>query len=271
MTTPSARGAHTEQVPALLLADVVAGYDHGIVLHGLSARLATGQVVALMGPNGSGKSTLLKVILGLMEPISGRVEVLGSAPSRLDRRRHQIGYMPQLRDVDRAFPATVFDLAMMGRVGRLGLFRRPGARDREIVAGALGQVGLSELANRPFGALSGGQQQRAFMARALAQQPDFLVLDEPAAGVDEEHRAQTGQLLADLSARGISMLIATHDIEELEPLAFDEHWHINRGKLEIDILDAAPNPDRHEMAEAAPAHRHGVGLQGLDRRSPSGT
>ena len=113
------RPTPVQQPPALLLADVVAGYDHGVVLHGVSARLMAGQVVALMGPNGSGKSTLLKVILGLMEPISGRVEVLGSAPSRLDRRRHQIGYVPQLRDVDRAFPATVFDLAMMGRVGRL--------------------------------------------------------------------------------------------------------------------------------------------------------
>jgi ABC-type Mn2+/Zn2+ transport system ATPase subunit len=265
------RPTPVQQPPALLLADVVAGYDHGVVLHGVSARLMAGQVVALMGPNGSGKSTLLKVILGLMEPISGRVEVLGSAPSRLDRRRHQIGYVPQLRDVDRAFPATVFDLAMMGRVGRLGLFRRPGARDRQIVADALGQVSLSELADRPFGALSGGQQQRAFMARALAQEPDFLVLDEPAAGVDEENRARTGLLLADLRARGIPMLIATHDIEELEPLAFDEHWHLNRGKLEIDVLDALPNPDRHEIADLAPSHRHGVGLQSLDRRSPGRT
>jgi ABC-type Mn2+/Zn2+ transport system ATPase subunit len=256
--------------PSLLLADVVAGYDHGIVLRGVSARLVPGQVVALMGPNGSGKSTLLKVILGLLEPLGGRVEVLGAPPARLDRRRHQIGYVPQLRDVDRAFPATVFDLAMMGRVGRLGLFRRPSARDREIVASALDQVGLRDLADRPFGAMSGGQQQRAFMARALAQEPDLLVLDEPAAGVDEEHRARTGQLLADLRTRGVSMLIATHDIDELEPLAFDEHWHLFKGRLSIDVVDSAPNTDRHESPTVAPARRHSVGLLGLDRRSPGG-
>lgn len=257
--------------PALLLADVVAGYDHGVVLNGVGARLLAGQVVALMGPNGAGKSTLLKVILGLLEPLGGRVEVLGSAPARLDRRRHQIGYVPQLRDVDRAFPATVFDLAMMGRVGRLGLLRRPAARDREIVTGALDQVGLRELADRPFGALSGGQQQRAFMARALAQEPDLLVLDEPAAGVDEEHRARTGRLLADLRAQGVPMLIATHDVDELEPLVFDEHWHLVKGKLSIDVVDAVPRADRHESPAVAHTHRRSVGLLGLDRRSPSGT
>ena len=257
--------------PSLLLDAVVAGYDHGIVLHGVSARLLPGQVVALMGPNGSGKSTLLKVILGLLEPLSGRVEVLGSTPARLDRRRHQIGYMPQLRDVDRAFPVTVFDLAMMGRVGRLGLFRWPGARDREIVAGVLEQVGLTDLADRPFGALSGGQQQRAFMARALAQEPDLLVLDEPAAGVDDEHRARTGRLLADLRAQGVPMLIATHDVEELEPLVFDEHWHLVKGRLAIDVVDDVPSTDRHESPPVAHTHRQSVGLLGLDRRSPSGT
>src|SRR5436190_714199 len=98
--------------PALLLDELVAGYDHGIVLAGVSARLYPGQAVALLGPNGSGKSTLLKSVLGLLEPLGGRVEVLGAPPSRLDRRRRQIGYVPQLRDVDRAFPVTVFDLAM---------------------------------------------------------------------------------------------------------------------------------------------------------------
>ena len=257
--------------PALLLADVVAGYDHGVVLNGVSARLLAGQAVALMGPNGSGKSTLLKVILGLLEPLGGRVEVLGSPPARLDRRRHQIGYVPQLRDVDRAFPATVFDLTMMGRVGRLGLFRWSSARDRAVVASALDQVGLRDLASRPFEALSGGQQQRAFLARALAQEPDLLVLDEPAAGVDEEHRARTGRLLAELRDQGVPLLIATHDVDELEPLIFDEHWHLARGRLSVDVLDAVPSADRHESPAVAHARRQSVGLLGLDRRSPSGT
>src|SRR5215210_4809255 len=115
------------EVPALLLDEVRVGYDERAVLEGGRAELAAGQAAALLGPNGSGKSTLLKVVLGLLVPWSGQVEVFGRRPDRLDRRRQQIGYVPQLRDVDRAFPATVFDLAMMGRVGRLGLFRWPPA------------------------------------------------------------------------------------------------------------------------------------------------
>ena len=256
--------------PALLLDNVVAGYDHGIVLRGISARLLPGQAVALLGPNGSGKSTLLKVVLGLLEPLSGRVEVFGVPPARLDRRRLQVGYVPQLRDVDRAFPATVFDLAMMGRVGRLGLFHWPSARDRALIFQVLEQVGLHDLAGRPFGALSGGQQQRVFLARALAQQPDLLVLDEPAAGVDDEQRARIGHLLADLQGQGLPMLIATHDVDELEPLVFGEHWHIEGGHLSIDVADALPSADRHETPSVEPARRGGVGLLGLDRRPPAG-
>jgi len=256
--------------PALLLDKVVAGYDHGIVLRGVSARLLPGQAVALLGPNGSGKSTLLKVVLGLLEPLSGRVEVFGVPPARLDRRRLQVGYVPQLRDVDRGFPATVFDLAMMGRVGRLGLFRWPSGRDRALIFEVLEQVGLRDLANRPFGALSGGQQQRVFLARALAQQSDLLVLDEPAAGVDDEQRARIGQLLAGLQAQGLPMLIAAHDVDELEPLVFGEHWHIEGGRLSVDVADAIPSADRHETPSVEPARRGGIGLLGLDRRPPAG-
>jgi ABC-type Mn2+/Zn2+ transport system ATPase subunit len=249
---------------------MVAGYDHGIVLDGISAELMGGQAVALLGPNGSGKSTLLKVILGLLVPFAGRVEVLGAPPDRLNRRRHQIGYVPQVRDVDRGFPATVFDLAMMGRVGRLGLFRWPSSHDRDLVSQALGRVGLQDLADRPFGALSGGQQQRAFLARALAQEPDLMVLDEPAAGVDEENRARIGDLLTDLRASGMAMLVATHDIEELRPFVFDEHWHIAHGRLTVDVIDTASVFDRHASPNFVPTSGRSVGPRGFDRRPVSG-
>jgi len=255
--------------PALLLDNAVAGYDHGIVLDGVSARLFPGQAVALLGPNGSGKSTLLKVILGLLEPLAGRVEVLGSPPSQLDRRRHQIGYVPQLRDVDRAFPVTVFDLAMMGRSGRLGLFRRASGRDRSLVTQALNRVGLSDLAARPFGTLSGGQQQRAFLARALVQEPDLLVLDEPAAGVDEENRERIGQLLTELLADGMPMLIATHDVEELRPLEIDAYWCLARGALTVETIDTHHAADLHGSPGLARVPGRVGGLRGLDRRPPA--
>ena len=235
--------------PALRLEDVRVGYDERAVLLGVDACLEGGQAAALLGPNGSGKSTLLKVVLGLLAPWNGRVEVFGRRPDRLDHRRRQIGYVPQLREVDRSFPVTVSDLAMMGRVGRLGVLGRPGARDRRLVLDALGQVGLADLAGRPFGALSGGQQQRAFLARALAQEPDLLVLDEPVAGVDAESRGQIGELLDGLRARGVPLLVATHDLDEVQPFAFDQHWTLVGGRLRVDVPDASHEPhppDRHE-------------------------
>jgi ABC-type Mn2+/Zn2+ transport system ATPase subunit len=255
--------------PALLVDKAVAGYDHGIVLDGVSAQLFPGQAVALLGPNGSGKSTLLKVVLGLLEPVAGRVEVLGSPPARLDRRRHQIGYVPQLRDVDRAFPVTVFDLAMMGRSGRLGLFRRTSGRDRSLVAQALARVGLIDLAGRPFGTLSGGQQQRAFLARALVQEPDLLVLDEPAAGVDEENRERIGQLLTDFRAQDMPMLIATHDVEELRPLELDGYWCLAHGELRVETTETLHADRIHESPGLARVPGRVGGLRGLDRRPPA--
>jgi ABC-type Mn2+/Zn2+ transport system ATPase subunit len=257
--------------PALLLDDVVAGYDHGIVLKGVSAALYPGQAVALLGPNGSGKSTLLKVVLGLLEPLGGTLQALGERPSRLDRRRHQIGYVPQLRDVDRAFPLTVFDLALMGRAGRLGLFRRPGARDRAMVTEALARVGLSEMAARPFGTLSGGQQQRAFLARAIVQEPDLLVLDEPAAGVDEENRVRIGTLLSELRDQGMPMLIATHDVDELQPLTLDAYWCLSHGALGVEPSGTPHHHDHHASPAPVPVPgaRREPGLLGLDRRPPA--
>ncbi|MCC6179792.1 MAG: metal ABC transporter ATP-binding protein [Chloroflexi bacterium] len=231
--------AATAGSPALRLDAVRAGYAERLVLDGVTARLDRGQTVALLGPNGSGKSTLLKIILGLLVPMAGHVEVYGARPERLDRRRYQIGYMPQLRDVDRAFPATALDLVAMGRIGRLGLLRRPSGRDRAIVRQALDRVGLLGLAGRQFSALSGGQQQRVFLARALAQEPDLLVLDEPAAGVDDENRARIGTLLTCLRAEGVPMLVATHDLDELAPFTFDRHWRLNLGRL----LDEPSSPD----------------------------
>jgi ABC-type Mn2+/Zn2+ transport system ATPase subunit len=259
--------------PALLLHDVVAGYDHGIVLHGVSGALYPGQAVALLGPNGSGKSTLLKIVLGLLEPLGGNIEALGARPSRLDKSRHQIGYVPQLRDVDRAFPVTVFDLALMGRAGRLGLFKRPGARDRRMVTEALARVGLGELGGRPFGQLSGGQQQRAFLARAIVQEPDLLVLDEPAAGVDEENRARIGTLLSELRAQGMPMLIATHDVDELAPLQLDAYWCLSHGALAVEATGTPHHHDHHDDHHDSPGiarepHRE-AGLLGLDRRPPA--
>jgi manganese/zinc/iron transport system ATP- binding protein len=233
--------------PALLLDQLRVGYEARRVLLGVSARLDEGQAVALVGRNGSGKSTLVKAVLGLLEPWSGRVEVFGVRPDRLDHRRRQIGYVPQIRDVDRAFPATVLDLVLMGRVGRLGLFRWTGARDRALALSVLARVGLTEKAQEPFGTLSGGQQQRVFLARALAQEPDLLVLDEPVAGVDAANRAEIGGLLSELRQQGIPLLVVTHDIDEVRPFSFDQQWRLVDGRLLVETPGSALEPRRHEQ------------------------
>ena len=256
---------------ALLIEGLEAGYDERRVLEGIDARLERGEAAALLGPNGSGKSTLLKTVLGLLTPWAGRVEVYGRRPDALDHRRWQIGYVPQLREVDRSFPASAADVVMMGRVGRLGLLRRPGGRDQALVREVLKQVGLADRAGQPFGALSGGQQQRVFLARALAQVPDLLVLDEPVAGVDDDHRRQIGQLLESLKSSGVPLLVATHDLDELLPLRFDQHWTLRQGQLAIDRPGddhEAHAPDHHELASNELAAERHTGRFGRSRRLP---
>jgi ABC-type Mn2+/Zn2+ transport system ATPase subunit len=208
------------------------------------------------------------VVLGLLEPWAGRVEVFGVRPDRLDHRRIQVGYVPQIRDIDRGFPATVFDLVMMGRVGRLGLFRRPAHRDHALARDALDQVGLGDRASEPFGTLSGGQQQRVFLARALAQEPDLLVLDEPVAGVDAANRAAIGELLSALRQRDVPLLVVTHDVDEVKPFTFDRQWRLAAGRLVDEPAGSAPTLEPHEQTEPIPWFAPVVGRYG-QRPPPS--
>jgi ABC-type Mn2+/Zn2+ transport system ATPase subunit len=172
----------------VLCRDVWFAYHHEApALEGVSFAVAPGSFTALIGPNGAGKSTLLRILLGLLRPDRGEVEIFG-APAG-DRGR-PIGYVPQRVKLPAGFPLTVSEVVLMGRYGRLGLLRRPGAADRTLAAEALAQVGMSELAGRRFSDLSGGQQQRALIARALAGEPHLLLLDEPTAGLDPAARAR---------------------------------------------------------------------------------
>jgi zinc transport system ATP-binding protein len=172
-----------------------------------------GDFLAILGPNGSGKTTLIRTLLGQVLPDSGRVLVFGKAPGELARDRRRIGYVPQIETVDRNFPVHVFDLVMMGRYARLGLVRRPGKKDRDAVVRAMGRVGIDHLAERALGELSGGERQRAFLARALAGEPELLLLDEPTAGVDvaatEGFYDQIHQLQHELE---LTLVMVSHDV-----------------------------------------------------------
>lgn len=186
-----------------------AGYDGQPALEDVTFSIETGCLAGLVGPNGSGKSTLLRVILGLHRPWRGDTRVFGSS-GRPDRRR--LGYTPQSEQVDWSFPVTVLDVVLMGRYSRLGPLRRPTKVDREIARHALESVRLADLADRRIGELSGGQQRRALVARALAQEADLLLLDEPLSGLDAAAQHDLIALFEGLRQEGKTLLVATHDL-----------------------------------------------------------
>ncbi|TME32978.1 MAG: metal ABC transporter ATP-binding protein [Chloroflexi bacterium] len=195
--------------PAVRLTAVTAGYDHRPALEEIDLEIEPGSLVAIFGPNGGGKSTLLKLIADLIQPWSGTVEVLGEPAGRT---AHRIAYVTQAELVDWSFPVSVWDVAMMGRYPRLGPWRRPGPVDHDAVAAALERVGMTELRSSQIGSLSGGQRRRAFLARAIASEPDLYLLDEPVTGVDVTTQEDLMALLASETAAGRTAIATTHDL-----------------------------------------------------------
>jgi len=183
-------------------------YDGATVLESVDLEIAARDFACFVGPNGGGKTTLLKLILGLLAPTSGRIRVFGGPPEPARRR---IGYMPQSAQVDPSFPVSVMDVVLMGRMGRaeaVGPFRQS---EREAAGKALAEVGLYDLRRRPFGALSGGQRQRTLIARALATEPEILLLDEPTASLDAVMEAELYELLRRLNER-LTVVTVSHDL-----------------------------------------------------------
>ncbi|MEW6324115.1 MAG: metal ABC transporter ATP-binding protein [Nitrospirota bacterium] len=211
---PPAAGA-----PIIEFQNASFAYDGRPALDSLSFSVGAGEFLGVIGPNGSGKTTLLKAILGLIAPTQGRAAIFDCTCHELRcHHRAMIGYLPQRSRTDPNFPVTVFEAVLMGRYSTIGLFRRPAEADRELAASALNEVGLLELRDRPLGRLSGGQQQRVFIARALAQQPRVLLLDEPTTGIDAPTQASLLALVRRLHReRGLTILFVTHDINLVSP------------------------------------------------------
>jgi ABC-type Mn2+/Zn2+ transport system ATPase subunit len=199
---------------AVVARDLVVRYEDFTALVGATFNARYGEALGVVGPNGSGKSTLLKTIAGLLLPSGGELNVLGSKPRRL--AAGTIAYVPQVEAVDWSFPATVWDVVAMGRFSRLHFWQRFGPRDTEVVRGALEAVGMSDLAMRHIARLSGGQQQRAFVARAIAQEPRLLLLDEPTTGVDAATEEALRKIVRELVAGGMPVLMATHDLDRVD-------------------------------------------------------
>ncbi|MCS7240321.1 MAG: ABC transporter ATP-binding protein [Candidatus Bipolaricaulota bacterium] len=203
------REFHALDAPAIDARALSVRKNGRIILEEVSFKLDRSESLAVVGPNGAGKTTLLSVIAGLDRPTSGEIRIFGHLPGR----HLCLGYLPQRAEVEWNFPATVLDVVVMGRVGRAGLFRSLGQEDRKKAEEALQQVGLSHLKERRIRELSGGERQRMLIARALAQEAQILLLDEPLAGLDAPAQEGLLALLAALAPRGLAILVAMHELD----------------------------------------------------------
>ncbi|MCL7454372.1 MAG: metal ABC transporter ATP-binding protein [Anaerolineae bacterium] len=217
--------------PVLEVRNLSVAYNGSQALEDVSFRVQQGERVAIVGPNGAGKSTLFKAMVGLIHPLSGRVEAKGAG----------FGYVTQRSAVDWTFPVTVHDVVMMGRIGKMGWLRWQRLRDREIVRRSLEQVGLLEYADRQIGELSGGQQQRVFIARALAQEATILLMDEPFSGVDSPSQEAILEILEHLRDQGVTLLVSTHDLN-LAVERFDRLALLNRRLVAFGTPQEAVTP-----------------------------
>ncbi|MEM1321981.1 MAG: metal ABC transporter ATP-binding protein [Bacteroidota bacterium] len=196
-------------LPSILVKGLSVSYERKRVLTNVFLEIEAGKIYGVIGPNGAGKSTLFKAILGLIDINAGIVEIKGQS---IEDRRKEVVYVPQKNEVDWNFPATVFDIVLMGRYPHKGIFERLGKKDREIAMHALEEVGITALKDRQIGELSGGQQQRVFLARALCQEANTFLLDEPFVGVDVTTEEKIVQILKEQAAKGHTLLVVHHDL-----------------------------------------------------------
>lgn len=241
---------------AVEVEDLTVAYDTKPVLWDVDLKIPKGKLTAIVGPNGAGKTTLIKAMLHLLKPVSGSI-VFPTAGS-LDKKaaKNRIAYVPQSGSVDWDFPATVLDVAMMGRYGLLGWLKGPKKRDRDITMSMLGKVGMAEYANRQISQLSGGQQQRVFLARALVQEAEIYFLDEPFKGVDVQTEKAIIGLLKDLREQGKTVIVVHHDLHTV-PDYFDWVTLIN-----MQVVASGPVDQVFSEENLSHAYRSTVKLLG---------
>lgn len=230
---------HQPGTPILEISHLSVRYDSVVALEDISLRLVAGERIAVIGPNGAGKSTLFKVIAGVLPASSGEVKIYGQGPGG----HICIAYVPQRSQVDWDFPVNVADVVMMGRIGKLGLLRYPKARDWAYVRQCLQVVKLDHLADRQIGELSGGQQQRMFIARALAQEAELMLMDEPFTGLDARSQEDILAILDELQRRGVTVMASTHDLD-LASQHFDRVVLLNRRVLGVGGPDEVFSAER---------------------------
>ena len=289
-TSEPAQRAAAPSVPALEVHDLTVSYHRKPVLWNVDLAVPPGKLVGILGPNGAGKSTLIKAIMGLLPLSSGWVQVFGKP---VEAQRDKVAYVPQRESVDWTFPVTAIDVVLMGRYGSVPWYRRIGKRERQLAREALAKVGMLPYADRQISNLSGGQQQRVFLARALVQQSEIYLMDEPFAGVDAATESAIVRLLQELRSAGKTVLVVNHDLQSAREY-FDMLILLNMrlvafgpadevftpellqktygGRLTIlaDVAEAIADAERGEAARTAgttaaslTAHVHGDAPTGL--------
>lgn len=229
---------------AISINDLSVSYDRKRVLSNIFLEVEEGQRYGILGPNGSGKSTLLKAMLGLIEDYTGTISVLGEDVSRVRRR---VVYVPQRSEIDFSFPATVRDVVLMGRYPHKRVFQRMNAEDARLAEEAMRELDILDLRDRQIGELSGGQQQRTFLARALAQQADVLMLDEPFVGVDIPTEEKIIEVLRNLSEAGKTLLVVHHDLQAV-PEYFDHVVLLNQRLVASGPTEEVFTPENLRLA-----------------------
>jgi len=240
---------HQPDAPLLAVEDITVSYETGRVLDRISFHLSPGVAVAVVGPNGAGKTTLFKVIAGIQDPNQGLVRVSGHEPGG----HTCIAYVPQRNQVDWSFPATVADVVMMGRINKMGPFLWPQKDDWDVVRRSLDFVNLAPFASRQISELSGGQQQRMFIARALAQEAELLLLDEPLNGLDVPAQKKILEILNTLKGQDVAVMISMHDLR-LAAEQFEQVMLLNK-----ELLGYGPPQDvftRDRLINAYKGHLH---------------
>lgn len=233
---PSGAAIHVE--------DLTAAYDKKAVLWDIDLEIEENSITAIVGPNGAGKSTLLKCILGFLKPLSGSVRIFGKA---LREVRDRVAYVPQFSEVNWDFPISVRDVVLMGRYRSIGWFRRANASERAIAEDAMREMGLSALSSRQISQLSGGQRQRVFIARALAQRAELLIMDEPLAGVDKSSERIIIDKIRELKSEGKTIVCVHHDLNTLRSY-FDHAVLIRRYVIACGPVEEAASKENIRRA-----------------------
>ena len=229
---------------AIEVDDLTVAYHEKPVLWDIDLKVPAGVLLAIVGPNGAGKTTLIKTILGLITPAAGQILINGKPYAG---QRHHVSYVPQRGTVDWDFPTNCLDVVMMGRYSHLGWFSRPSEKERELGLQALTKVGMASFADRQINQLSGGQQQRVFLARALVQDADIYLMDEPFAGVDAATERAIVAILRDLRKKGKTVIVVHHDLQTLKEY-FDWAMLINVRSIALGPVKKVLTPENLRAA-----------------------